>query len=270
MRQDSYNEALKAFAHLNPVSAERIVELERAPERERTYALIVARQEESAKSRSRVRLRRAAITTIALVVVLAVVPALALSGKLGSLFRFSNEGTGIDTKTRELRTASALDISGATPGTLKLLASRAGVGIYVARDKSGSLCYFLGPSELPGERGLGGGCLNAEASARFPSPEQPVIDMTAFVYKPGASGERVTRLVGVAADGVARVQVLGVDCGVIAEALVVDNVYVEADIPDAAAVGIQALGQTGERVYLRKLHFWDSSACTNRSGTTTP
>jgi hypothetical protein len=94
--------------------------------------------------------------------------------------------------------------------------------------------------------------------------------MTAFVYKPGATGERVTRLVGVAADGVARVQVLGVHCGVIAEAPVVNNVYVDADIPDDDAIGIQALGETGEPVYLKKLHFWNNSACTDRSVTITP
>jgi hypothetical protein len=260
MSQNAYNEALAAFAGLNPVPAERIARLERGPERERTHALIVARRDEPAKHGPRLRRRRAVIAAIALAVVLAV-PALALSGQLGSLFGFANEGKSVDTSNLDLQTASALDITGARPGTLKLLASRAGVGIYAARDKSGNLCYFLGPPQRPDERGLGGGCLNAEASARFPSPEQPVIDMTAFVYRPGATGERVTRLAGVAADGVARVQVLGVECGVIAEAQVVANVYVNADVRDQAAVGIQALGDSGERVYLKKLRFWDDSAC---------
>jgi hypothetical protein len=62
------------------------------------------------------------------------------------------------------------------------------------------------------------------------------------------------------------VQVLGLDCSVIAEAAVVDNVYLNADAPDQPASGIQALDDRGERVYLKKLRFWDKSACARGSG----
>jgi hypothetical protein len=146
---------------------------------------------------------------------------------------------------------------------VKLLAARAGIGIYVARDGRGDLCYFAGPPNRNslGERGLSGGCLNAAASQQFPSPAHPVIDMSAFVYRPGAIGEEVRRLAGIAADGVAKVEVLGLDCQIVTEAPVADNVYASSDLPKTDAVAIRGLDENGKRVFLFKMRFWDKSAC---------
>jgi hypothetical protein len=212
----------------------------------------------------RLRSRRAAIVVTALTAALTL-PALALSGELGALFGFSNQGTSVNEANVGLRAASALETTGAS-GTLKQLAARGGVGIYVSRDASGDLCYFVGPPSGHLDRGLSGGCLNAAASREFPSPEQPVINMSAFVYRPGTVGEGISRLVGVAADGVAKIQVLGLDCQVIAEAPVIDNVYARTGIPTTPAVAIVGLDQGGQRVYVDKLRFWDKSACST-SGT---
>jgi tRNA (Thr-GGU) A37 N-methylase len=93
-----------------------------------------------------------------------------------------------------------------------------------------------------------------------------VIDTTLFAYRPGEVGEQVVRLAGIAADGVAKVQVLGIDCRVVAETPVVDNVYVADDLPSAPAVAIEALDKNGNRVFLDRLRFWDDSACARAAG----
>ena len=204
-------------------------------------------------------LRRAAIVAAALLVVVAL-PALAVSGDIGSLFRFSNQGASVDRGSADLRSASALDTTGATE-TVRLLASRAGIGIYASHNAKGGVCYFIGHPSGRLEGGLSGGCLNAEASRAFPSPSQPVVDMSALVYRPGAVAEEISRLVGVAADGVATVRVLGLRCEVVAEAQVRDNVYGLSKVPERPAAAIAGFTADGERVYLEKLAFWDNSAC---------
>jgi hypothetical protein len=256
--------ALDSFATLNPVPSTELPKLDGAPERARTLALIKTRRN-AAVARTPVRRGRAAVAAIALATALAV-PALAFSSQLGSLFGISNEGTSVDkNRLDDLRTATALNTAGAS-GAVKLLASRAGIGIYFAHGKEGKKCFFIGPPNGPDERGLSGGCMNAAASASFPSPAQPVVDMSAFFYRPHAVGEGITRLAGVAADGVAKMQVLGLDCQVIAEAPAQDNVYARSDLPDTPAVAIVGVGHDGQRVYLNKLSFWDKSACATRDG----
>jgi hypothetical protein len=259
---DPIQSSLDAFAALNPVPSSELPALERAPERARTLSLINAHRNGRA-TRTPIRLR-AAVAGIALTAM--IVPALAFSGQLRSLFGFTNQGNSVDTRALDLRTATALDTAGAT-GSVKLLASRAGIGLYLAHGEGGKLCLFVGPPNGPDERGLSGGCMNAAASASFPSPALPIIDMSAFFYKPRAVGEGISRLAGVAADGVAKIQIVGLDCQVIAEAPVMDNIYARTDLPETPAVAIVGLSHDGKRVYLNKLRFWDKSACAaTRSG----
>jgi len=261
---DNTLDPLAVLADANPYPPDRIAALERAPQRERTWALILARCGEQRGARSslaKLTPRRVAIA--AAVVIALAVPSLALSSQLGSLLGFSNRGTSVDKRKIDLNAASALDTTGASKGTVKLLSARAGIGIYVARDDRGNLCYFAGPPNRNrlGERGLSGGCLNAAASRQFPSPAEPVIDMSAFTYRPGAVGEEVRRLAGIAADGVAKVQVLGLDCQVVTEAPVADNVYAGSDLPEIPAVAIRGLDENGKQVFLYKMRFWDKSVC---------
>jgi hypothetical protein len=252
---------IKAFASLNPVPATELPALEAAPQRDRTLAVIKARRNEPV-GRTRLLPRRprlAAIAAIALATALAV-PAFAFSGQLSALFGFSNRGTSVDKSRLSLRTASALDRAGADRG-IRLLASRSGVGIYVAHGKGERLCFFVGPPNGLDRRGLSGGCMRAAGSASFPSSAQPVIDMSAFFYKPGAVGEGISRLAGVTADGVAKMQIIGLSCQVIAEAPAIGNVYVRTDLPGTPTVAIVGLNHDGEQIYLNKLRFWDDSAC---------
>lgn len=238
-------DVLEAVAALNPYPD--LAALENPPERDRAFARVLARRGE----RARLLPRRAAVAAIVLAMALAL-PALAISGRLGSIFGFSNAGKRV--ARVDLRSASALDLAGA--GKVRLLATRDGIGVYTATGAGGERCFFIGPPRMPDRRGLGGGCLNAQASARFPSREEPVVDLSAFVYVPYSKDEQVRRLAGVAADGVATVEVLGSDCTVIARTPVQDNVYATADVPAEPAAGIRALDRNGATVYLMKLRFW--------------
>lgn len=240
-------DALGAVAALNPYID--LAALENPVERDRIFARVLARRGERAASL--LPPRRVAAAAIVLATAL-VLPALAVSGRLGSIFGFSNAGKSV--ARVDLRSAKALDLAGA--GKVKLLAARNGIGVYTATGAGGERCFFVGPSRMPDRHGLGGGCLNSKASAGFPSREEPVVDMSAFVYVPYSKDEQVRRLAGVAADGVATMEVLGADCTVIARTSVQDNVYATADVPAKPAAGIRALDGNGSTVFLIKLRFW--------------
>jgi hypothetical protein len=252
------DDPIKLLAAANPLSEDGVAALAEGMERELIRARIDARRRPAPPRYLRRSSRVAAIAGA--VAVLLAIPALALSGVLGGAFDFSNNGQTVPQSGIGLTSAKALDLTGVKAGTLKLLAARQGVGIYAARSTSGNLCYFVGAPK-PDSRGLGGGCLNATASAAFPSPAQPLIDMSGFMYTPGAHGETVRRLAGIAADGVATIQLLDRACQPITEAPVRDNVYIDANVPDTPAVAIRALDGSGKRVYLEKLRFWTESSC---------
>ena len=253
------SDGLQALAALDPVRAEDASSLTESSERERVYAAVLARAR-GRPVRSSSRLRWRPLAAAAAVALALAIPALAASGGLRSLFGFSNEGSRVDERDLGLHTAAALDAVGAR-GTVTLLAARGGVGIYAARGAGGERCFFVGPPTGEPREDLSGGCMNRQASASFPSPQTPVLDLSAFVYRPGDVGELVRRLQGVAADGVARMQVLGMDCAVVAEASVERNVYVSADVPERPAAAIVGLGDDGRRVYLNRLRFWERSTC---------
>jgi hypothetical protein len=254
------------LAAVNPLSAGEVAALEGAPERASIRAQIEWRRHQLPPLASRRHKNLRPVVIAAALGLALAIPAFALSGVLGSLFGFSNTGTPVERSKIGLDAASSLDLTGAT-GTVNLLGSRAGIGIYLAHDQGGNLCFFLGPpnGEL-GDRGLSGGCLNSSASGEFPSPQQPVVDMTLFAYQPGTTGEQVVRLAGVAADGVARMEVLSMDCRTIAEAPVVDNIYATTDVPDDPVAAIVGVDSSGKQVYLDKRRFWTHSTCQTATG----
>jgi hypothetical protein len=92
--------------------------------------------------------------------------------------------------------------------------------------------------------------MNAAASARFPSAAQPVVDMSLYALAPGELGPSIQRLAGVAADGVASVQLLALsDCRVVATAPVIDNVYAEDNLPLIPEAVIVARDASGNAVW---------------------
>lgn len=180
-------------------------------------------------ARHRLLPRRRLAAAVAVAVALAV-PAIAFSGVLGSLFGFSNQGTPVP-RADLSRISAALGLTGATPGSLVQLASRDGWAFYAGRTASGDVCYFEEPAAQNPESGwkaIGGGtCKNAAGKADFPSPALPVFNMSSYF-----NNEYIERLAGVAADGVASVDVLALgDCHVVATAPVIDNVYVADNLP---------------------------------------
>lgn len=239
---------VELFARLDPLSAGRLAALADGAEQERTFARISARLV-GISPRTR-RLTRGRVVAAAVVVVALAIPALAAGGVLSSLLSFSNRGTPV--ARHSLSAVSAFDLSGAKRNTVVQLAARDGVGIYAAKTAAGDLCYFIGPRDrarLKAE-GLGGGCLNAKASASFPSPGQPVVDISLYALAPGAAGPSIQRLAGVAADGVSSVQVLALaDCHVVTTAPVRDNVYVAGRLPMTPEAVIVARDAAGNAVW---------------------
>jgi hypothetical protein len=239
---------IELFARLNPVPPERLVDSVGRPERETTFARIAARRAATPARTRRLPARRLVMATV--VALALAIPAVAFSGVAGGLFGFSNHGTPVGRDA--LSSVTGLDLSRAKRGSVVRLAARSGVGIYAAKTRAGDLCYFVGPKDRSKLRteGLGGGCMNAAASARFPSDAQPVVDLSLYALAPGAVGPTIQRLAGVAADGVASVQLLALaDCHVVATAPVIDNVYLADDLPIVPEAQIVARGRDGDAVW---------------------
>jgi hypothetical protein len=238
---------IELYSTVNPISPERLDALIDGPGRDSTFARVIARRE-ALSVNSRELPKRRLLAAVAMVAALAI-PALAFGGFLGSLFRVSTHGTPV--RQGGLSRVSGFDLSGATRHSLVELAARDGVGIYAAKTRSGNQCYFVGPADRSklATEGLSGGCRNASASKAFPSASQPVVDTSLFALAPGAAGPSVQRLAGVAADGVISVQVLALDCHVVATAPVTDNVYVTDDLPMTPEAQIVARDANGNPVW---------------------
>jgi hypothetical protein len=194
--------------------------------------------------------RRRLIAGVVAAVALAV-PAVAFSGELGSLFGFSNQGTPVPQDDLSVVSA-ARTLTAKTPGRVVQLASRDGWTFYAARTASGHVCYFDESATpiLSGWRAIGSGsCKDTAADADFPSPTRPVFDMSSY-FGMLSSGASIERLAGVAADGVASVQVLAIsDCHVVATAPVIDNVYIADKLPMTPEAVIVARDASGNAVW---------------------
>ena len=177
----------------------------------------------------------------AVVAVALAAPARAGRGALGSLFGFSNHGTSVSEADLS-RVSKALRLTGEKPGTLVRLASRDGWAFYAGRTGSGTVCYFEEPAgQNPGSGWTAIGNAGCKP-ANFPSPARPVFNMSSYL-----NNQYIERLAGVAADGVASVQVLALpDCHAVATASVIDNVYIAdklpTTIPEAQIVARDASG----------------------------
>jgi hypothetical protein len=237
---------IELFARLDPLSPEVVREVSR----EETFARIAALREARTPCSRRLPRRR-----IALVVVVALalaIPALAFSGALDSLFGFSNEGTPA-TQDVQWIVNSVRKLTGETPGGVVKLASRAGWTFYEART-SHDVCFYEDPPTESTSSGLslpnirGGDCKNVSGEPDFPSLTQPIYDNSHYLGVPPTMN--VVTLVGLAADGVASVQVLAAsDCHVVATAPVIDNVYLADNLPSVPEAQIVARDAAGRVVW---------------------
>jgi hypothetical protein len=187
----------------------------------------------------RVRPRRAAIA-VALAAAVAV-PATAFAGKLGDLLGISKGGTPVsvssvlpgetklDDAMQELRVS----------GTMQSLGALNGVAFYATRNADGNFCFAM--VRVDGQFGKGFGCdLNADG---FPSAKVQALTFPAL-----------TRLQGVAADGVATVQALDANGNVLDSTPVVNNLFASTtDVPAGAAAAIRTLDADGNVIATQQL-----------------
>lgn len=241
---------IELLARLDPIPPAQLDELAHGPERERTFARICAHRDALPARTPRMPRRRLAAAVV--VAVALAVPALAFSGDLGSLFGFSNQGTPVPQADLS-QVSAALALTGATPGSVVRLASRDGWTFLAAKTPGGDVCYFDESAAQSQSNGIpnvagGGGCKNAAGKGDFPSPALPVFNMSH--YFGGRSDMSIVTLAGVAADGVASVQVLALsDCRAVATAPVVDNVYVADNLPTVPEAQIVARDASGDVVW---------------------
>jgi hypothetical protein len=191
--------------------------------------------------------RRALPAALAAAVV--VVPTIAFAGGIGGLLGFSTEGQPVAASATPFSKVSGLGEATSElgfPSTLQLIATRDGISFYAARRADGHVCVAV--DAAPGANGHKGvGCdlgdPSLPAKPAFPSPERPIIDFSRF------SGG--ARLMGVAADGVASVDLLDAAGNVIDSAPVIDNVYADAN-PPAGAAAVEALDSRGAVIVERR------------------
>jgi hypothetical protein len=145
------------------------------------------------------------------------VPAVAFAGKLGNLLGITNAGTTVSTsavlpgQTNLDQAMQELKVG----GTMQYLGTLNGAAFYASRNADGNFCLAIDHVDRQYEKGFG--CdLNANG---FPSPTHQVL-----AFPP------VQRLQGVAADGVATVELLDATGNVIAAAAVTNNLF-ESDLP---------------------------------------
>ncbi len=164
-----------------------------------------------------VRSRRVAIAVVLAVVI--AVPATAFAGRLGDLLGISNDGTTVPLSsvvpgsTKLEAAMQDLKLS----GTMQSLGTLNGVAFYATRDPDGNFCFAM--VRVDGEFGKGFGCdLNAE---NFPSATVKALTFP-----------NLTRLQGVAANGVATVQALDANGNVLDATPAENNLFASTtDLP---------------------------------------
>ncbi|HEV8461730.1 MAG TPA: hypothetical protein VGQ38_13565 [Gaiellaceae bacterium] len=178
-----------------------------------------------------VRPRRIAIA-IALAVAIAV-PATAFAGKLGDLLGITNGGTAVPASSvlpGETKLDAALTEL-KVGGTMQSLGTLNGVAFYATRNSDGDFCFAM--VRIDGQVGKGFGCdLNAD---NFPSAQVQALTFP-----------ELTRLQGLAADGVATVQALDANGKVLDATPVENNMFASTiDVPAGAATAIRTLDANG-------------------------
>ena len=180
---------------------------------------------------------RRRVLAVGLVAVVAV-PTVAFAGRLADVLGISNGGTSVST-TSVLPGESALDQAMQeldVGSTMQYLGTLNGASFYVTRNTEGHFCVAINH----GDAGKGFGCdLNADG---FPSPDNQVL-----AFPP------LQHLQGVAADGVATVELLDASGNVVVSAPVSDNLF-EADVPSGAeSASLVTLDASGNATSTRPL-----------------
>jgi hypothetical protein len=202
----------------------------------------------SALSRRHVR-RLTLFVVAAIVAVVAVGSALALTGRLSSLFH----GTPVtDLTPREQFLLSEFDMK----GKVELIARRGATEFYVIRRPDGRRCYSIGdvpenltPAQREGRMRFGGpGCMDPRV---FPSRALPVLDYSSYSFRLGDREARLVGLRGFAADPVDRIGIIGRNNEIVFTVSVKDNVYTAGKRSFPGTRGIVALDEDGKVLWVR-------------------
>jgi hypothetical protein len=189
------------------------------------------------------------VVAVALLVLLAVGSALALSGRLGGLFG----GTPVNDLTpRERFLMSEFDMK----GKAKLIATRGSTAFYVIRRTDGRLCYAvekirrnLTPAQKQEQFRFGGAdCMDPRV---FPSRAMPVLSHAYFSFRPGDDVARMAGIQGFAADPVTEIGVIGRDNEVRLKVPVENNVFSAGKRTIAGGRGLVALGKDGRVLWVQ-------------------
>lgn len=193
--------------------------------------------------------RLSLIVAVALLVLLAVGSALALSGRLGGLFR----GTPVNDLTpREQFLMREFDMK----GKAKLIATRGSTAFYLIRRTDGRLCYAVGenrrnltPAQKQEQFRFGGAdCTDPRV---FPSRAMPVLSHAYFSLRPGDNEARMSGIQGFAADAVVQVGVISRDNKIALLVPVEGNVFSAGKRTIAGARGLVALGKDGRILWVQ-------------------
>jgi hypothetical protein len=189
------------------------------------------------------------LVAAAILAVLVVGSALALSGRLGGLFH----GTPVnDITPRERFLLTEFDMN----GKVELIAKRNSSAFYVIRRSDGRLCYSIGeirknltPAQIQGRMRFGGAsCMDPRV---FPSRAMPVLNYSYYSYQRGDAESRLVGLQGFAADPVRRIGVIGRDNRIVFSVPVEDNVYSAGRKGIAGGRGIVALDANGKVLWVQ-------------------
>lgn len=177
------------------------------------------------------RSRRFAIAVVLAVAI--VIPATAFAGRLADILGITNAGTSVPV-TSVLPGETKLDAAMQelkVGGTMQSLGTLNGVAFYATRNTDGDFCFAM--VRVDGQFGKGFGCdLNAVG---FPSPTVQALTFP-----------ELTRLQGVAADGVATVQALDASGNVLDSTPVEDNLFASTtDLTAGSATAIRTLDANG-------------------------
>lgn len=161
----------------------------------------------------------------------------------------SNHGADVTSRTQAGQ-RHALGL-GAGSASVRFLGNRADVAFYEAVGADGGTCYATGPAVAAGAEGktLGGAaCPRAQGGGEtFPSARYPVLDLSTYEFVQGSAAPQLTRLAGVAADGVATVAV--VDANGQLHAVPIRNNLYGSDIGAVTPSALVALNAGGKEVF---------------------
>lgn len=162
--------------------------------------------------------------------------------------RMSNVGTQVaGVASKDVSTL----VSGGATGALNRLGHKNQWVFYTSPGKSQGTCFGVGPESTGHIAILACPSPGASPNAdEFPSDSVPVFDMSPIAGHPWIrNAQKFLDLVGVAADGIAKVGVID-QSGTLYTTPVVDNYY-SGDPPDAWASALVAFDADGVEVYRR-------------------